>query len=112
SRPGLVVAGFAALALALVCCAPRVRYDHNLLHLQAADLDAVKWELTLIEHTAGASWHALSITDTPEQALELKRRYEQMPEVSRGVDVGTLVPPHQDRQLALLAAIHPQPPNP
>jgi hopanoid biosynthesis associated RND transporter like protein HpnN len=105
SRPGVVVAGFAALALALVCCAPRVRYDHNLLHLQAADLDAVKWELTLIEHTAGASWHALSITDTPEQALELKKRYEQMPEVSRVVDVATLVPPDQDRKLALLADI-------
>jgi hypothetical protein len=100
-----VVAAFAVVAVALTACASRVRYDHNLLHLQAADLDSVKWELTLIEHTHGASWHALSITDTPQEALELKKRYEAMPEVSRVVDVATLVPPDQDRKLALLADI-------
>jgi hypothetical protein len=105
ARPGLVVAGFAAVVLLLASCATRVRYDHNLLHLQAANLDAVKWELTLIDHTAGASWHALSITDTPEQALALKARYEKMPEVSRVVEVATLVPSDQDRKLALLAEI-------
>jgi hypothetical protein len=85
--------------------ATRVRYDHNLLHLQAADLDAVKWEMTLIEHTQGASWHAISITDTPEEAAKLKAKYLEMPEVSRVVDVATLVPADQDRKLALLADI-------
>jgi hypothetical protein len=65
----------------------------------------VKWELTLIEHTAGASWHALSITDTPEEALALKARYEQMPEVSRVVEVATLVPRDQERKLQLLAEV-------
>jgi hopanoid biosynthesis associated RND transporter like protein HpnN len=105
ARPGFVVAGFAAIAVALTACAALVRYDHNLLHLQAADLDAVKWELTLIEHTAGASWHALSITDTPEEALALKERYEKLPEVSRVVEVATLVPRDQERKLALLTEI-------
>jgi hopanoid biosynthesis associated RND transporter like protein HpnN len=105
ARPGLVVAGFALVALVLSGFATRVRYDHNMLHLQAADLDAVKWEMTLIEHTQGASWHALSITDTPEQAAELKAAYMKLPEVSRVVDVATLVPLDQDRKLALLADI-------
>jgi hopanoid biosynthesis associated RND transporter like protein HpnN len=105
ARPGLVVIGFAVVAIPLISFAGRVRYDHNLLHLQAADLDAVKWELTLIDHTAGASWHALSITDTPAEALALKARYEQMPEVSRVVEVATLVPNDQDRKLALLGEI-------
>ena len=58
----------------LWCCWPggcsRVRYDHNLLHLQAQNLDSVKWEMTLIEHTAGASWHALSY-----HATRRKRRW-------------------------------------
>lgn len=105
AHPGWVVGGFAALVLGLGACATGVRYDHNLLHLQAADLDAVKWELTLIEHTAGASWHALSATDTAEEALALKARYEQLPEVSRVVEVATLVPREQDAKLALLADI-------
>ena len=70
-----------------------------------SDLDSVRWEMTLIEHTAGASWHALSYTDTPEEALALKARYEKLPEVSRVVEVASLVPPDQDAKLPLLADI-------
>src|SRR5262249_57052856 len=63
-RPWLVIGAGLAVTLLLGVCAGRVTYDHNLLHLQAEDLDAVKWELKLIQHTAGASWHALSYTAT------------------------------------------------
>jgi uncharacterized protein len=84
----------------------RVSYDHNLLHLQAQNLDSVKWEMTLIEHTAGASWHSLSIRDTAEEALALKARFEQLPEVSRVVEVATLVPAAQPEKLKCLADIH------
>jgi uncharacterized protein len=83
----------------------RVNYDHNLLHLQARDLDSVKWELTLIEHTAGASWHALSYKATPEEALALRARYEKLPEVSRVVEVASLVPPDQEQKLPLVRDI-------
>ena len=97
----------AAVALtavfALLAC--RVSYDHNLLHLQAAGLDSVKWELTLIEHTAGASWHALSSTASPEEALALRARYEKLPEVSRVVEVASLVPGEQEKKLEQLRDI-------
>ena len=89
----------------LAVCATRVTYDHNLLHLQAQNLESVKWEMTLIEHTAGASWHAVSIADSREKALALKARYEKLPEVSRVVEVASLVPPDQDEKLPLLADI-------
>src|SRR5262249_12315952 len=65
-RPGWVIAAGVLVTVALGVCAWRgISYDHNLLHLQAKDLDAVKWELKLIEHTAGASWHALSYVASP-----------------------------------------------
>jgi hypothetical protein len=105
SRPRWVMAGGAALTLALALFAGRVGYDHNLLHLQAKDLDSVKWELRLVEKTAGASWHALSSTSTPEEALALKKRYEQLPGVSRVVEVASLVPADQDRKLEQLRDI-------
>jgi len=105
-RAGWVaLAGF-GLTIGLSYCAWRgVSYDHNLLHLQARDLDSVNWELTLIQHTAGANWHAVSYTDTPEQALALKARYEKLPEVARVVEAAALVPPEQDKKLPLLADI-------
>ncbi len=94
-----------ALGVLLAVSAGRVTYDHNLLHLQANDLESVKWEMTLIDHTAGASWHALSYRSTPEEALALKARYEQMPEVSRVVEVASLVPGEQDIKIGLLSDI-------
>jgi len=105
-RAGWVTLAGLVLTIALGYCAWRgVNYDHNLLHLQASNLDSVKWELTLIEHTAGANWHAVSYTDTPQEALALKARYEKLPEVARVVEVASLAPPEQDVKVPLLADI-------
>jgi hopanoid biosynthesis associated RND transporter like protein HpnN len=104
-RPWWVVAGGLGMLGVLAVCATRVTYDHNLLHLQAQNLESVQWEMTLIQDTAGASWHAVSIADSPEKALELKAKYEKLPEVSRVVEVATLAPPDQDKKLPLLADI-------
>jgi hopanoid biosynthesis associated RND transporter like protein HpnN len=104
-RPRLVIYVSVALVLVLSIAASRITYDHNLLHLQARGLDSVKWELTLIDHTAGASWHALSSTSTPEEALALKARYEKLPEVSRVVEVASLVPADQQSKLGQLRDI-------
>jgi len=104
-RSGWVLACSLALTVAMAVCAGRVFYDHNLLHLQARDLDSVKWEMTLIEHTAGASWHSLSYTNTPEEALVLKARYEKLPEVSRVVEVASLVPAQQNQKKEMLGDI-------
>src|SRR5262249_4770116 len=88
-RPWAVIGVSVLLTVALGAGACRVYYDHNLLHLQAHDLESVKWELKLIERTAGASWHALSYTASQAEALALKARYEQLPEVSRVVEVAS-----------------------
>src|SRR5262245_11276862 len=104
-RAGLVVGAGLAVTVFLAFWAAHIEYDHNLLHLQARDLDSVKWELTLIDHTAGASWHAQSYTATAAEALALKARFEQLPEVIRLVEVASLVPPDQDQKLPLLRDI-------
>jgi hopanoid biosynthesis associated RND transporter like protein HpnN len=104
-RPGRVIAAGLGVTAVLGVCALRVHYDHNLLHLQAQSLDSVKWELTLIEHTAGASWHVLSYTSTPEEALDLKARYEKLPVVQRVVEVASLLPREQERKLEQLRDI-------
>jgi hopanoid biosynthesis associated RND transporter like protein HpnN len=104
-RSKLVIASSLGLMALLGFFAARVTYDHNLLHLQARGLDSVKWELTLIEHTAGASWHALSYTTSPEEALALRAHYEKLPEVSRVVEVASLIPRDQDYKIGLLGDI-------
>jgi hopanoid biosynthesis associated RND transporter like protein HpnN len=101
-RPRWVVGVSLAITALLGVFAVRVHYDHNLLHLQADGLDSVQWEQRLIEHTAAASWHALSITSSPAEALALKARYEKLPEVAQVVEVASLVPEDQDHKLESL----------
>lgn len=104
-HPRWVIAGSLVVLAGLSYAATLIRYDHNLLRLQASDLDAVRWEMLLVEKTAGASWHALSYTQSPEEALALKARYEQLPEVSRVVEVASLLPREQEKKLPRLRAI-------
>jgi hopanoid biosynthesis associated RND transporter like protein HpnN len=105
SRPFVVIGTALTLTLVLGVFACRVHYDHNLLNLQDQSLEAVRWEKLLIEQTNGASWHSLSFTNTPEEALALKARFEALPEVGRVVEVASLVPRDQDRKIAILRDI-------
>ncbi len=104
-KPRWVFAGSALATLALGVFAFGIQYDHNLLNLQSPRLDSVQWEKTLIDHTTGSSWHAVSWTTTPEEALALKAKYEQLPEVSNVITVASLIPPDQERKLEMLRDI-------
>ncbi len=64
-RPRWVIAGSLGVTLVLGYFALHIRYDHNLLKLQAQDLESVRWEQTLIAHTAGASWHCAQLYHHP-----------------------------------------------
>lgn len=104
-RPHLVLACSAGITVVFAIFALGSRYDHNLLNMQGRGLDSVRWEETLIRHTAGASWHALSHTTTPEEAMALKARFEALPEVSQVAEVASLIPRDQERKLEQLRDI-------
>ncbi|QEL13209.1 MMPL family transporter [Limnoglobus roseus] len=106
SRPKLVLAlGGVAVA---VCAAfgGAVKYDANLLNMQARGLDSVTWEQELIGHAAGATWDAMSVAATRDEALALKAKYEALPGVGRVVEAASLVPDGQADKVAHVAAIH------
>jgi hopanoid biosynthesis associated RND transporter like protein HpnN len=100
----LVIGGVLVVACGIYAC--RVSYDHNLLDLQPRGLDSVVWEHKLIDRAAGATWDAMSIAKSREEALELKAKYEALPEVSRVVEVASLVPADQEQKLPLVQSIH------
>jgi hypothetical protein len=104
-RPRWVMAVCLLLVAVLGGFACRVEYDHNLLNLQARNLDSVFWEKKLIDHTAGASWHALTCTDSATEARILRERYEKLPVVSRVVEVASLLPSEQEPKLEQLRVI-------
>ena len=106
SRPKLVAVVGAAVLLAAGTAAGWVRYDANLLNMQADGLDSVAWETELVRHTAGATWDVLSIARDRDEAFALKARYEQLPGVGRVVEAASLVPGDQGGKLPLVASVH------
>lgn len=105
-RPHWVLAASVLIAATAGVFTSRVRYDHNLLHMQSSDLESVRWEHRLLDRNAGSSWCALSHVATADEARALQSRYETLPEVSRVVSAAMLIPPDQDRKLPLVRAIH------
>ncbi|MFO0796882.1 MAG: MMPL family transporter [Gemmataceae bacterium] len=104
-RPRRVLLGGAGLLGLAAVCATRLGYDHNLLNMQAKDLDSVQWEHRLIERSAGMTWDALGVARTPAEAARLRAAFEALPEVGKVVEVASLVPADQGAKLPLVAAI-------
>lgn len=105
-KPRWVVAACVVAVSILGAFAMQIRYDHNLLNLQAQTMDSVKWERKLIEHMSDSSWYAVNWTSTPEEALALKAKYEQLPEVSTVITMASLVPADQERKIEMMRDIH------
>jgi hopanoid biosynthesis associated RND transporter like protein HpnN len=105
-HPRWVMVGIVFLVMIGTAFATRVRFNHNLLEMQAQGLESVQWELTLIEHTDGASWHAVSYTTTPEEARALKARFETLPCVSQVIEVASLIPLQQEIKMDAVRDIH------
>jgi len=105
-RPRWVLAVGAILVLGVGGFTANLAYDHNLLNLQAHGLDSVVWEHKLIDKAAGATWDAMSLAATREDAVALKAKYEALPEVGRVVEVASLVPGDQAVKLPRVKAIH------
>jgi hopanoid biosynthesis associated RND transporter like protein HpnN len=104
-KPRWVLGGCAFATVMLAGFALSIDYDHNLLNLQAQSMDSVQWEKTLIEHTSESSWYAVSWTTTPEEALALKAKYEELPMVSNVHTLASLIPRDQERKMELLRDI-------
>ncbi|QDU18699.1 MMPL family transporter [Urbifossiella limnaea] len=104
-RPRRVLLGGAVLLVLAAVCASRLGYDHNLLNMQAKDLDSVQWEHRLIDRSAGMTWDALGVARTPAEVARLREAFEAVPEVGKVVEVASLVPADQEAKLPLVAAI-------
>lgn len=99
SRPRLILAASVASTIALGYFAAQIRYDHNLLALQSPELESVRWQHKILDNSPEGNIFAVSVTNTPEEALALKERYLQLPGVSQVIEVASLIPPNQNQKL-------------
>jgi hopanoid biosynthesis associated RND transporter like protein HpnN len=106
-RPKLILISATALTLALFAFAPRVRFDQNLLKLQAQDSEAVRFENALLKDSGRSSWFAVSLAQSAEQAEQLAAKFKALPQVSNVETIATYIPAAQTEKRAILSSIQP-----
>ncbi len=84
--------------------ASRVKYDYNLLNLQAKGVESVELGKRVYEGS-GSMLFAVSIADSAQQARILKQKFEALPSVSRVEDLASRLPawPSKDTRLLIQA---------
>jgi predicted RND superfamily exporter protein len=60
---------------------PRLRFDSNLLNLQAQDAESVRLERRLSEESSNPLLYAVSVADSERQMRELHAKFERLPSV-------------------------------
>jgi uncharacterized protein len=83
----------------------RVRYDYNLLNLQAEGVESVKTQRRVFRNSDHSLLYAVSIAKTPAEARELKRKLEALPTVDHVDELASALPavPHEQTRLLIQA---------
>jgi hopanoid biosynthesis associated RND transporter like protein HpnN len=95
------------LLLSLACVYPtmRMRFDYNLMNLQAKGLQSVDYAYRLMRSKENSGYFAVVTARDRAEARQLSERLEKLPVVDHVVSLPTLVPDQQEAKLAELAAL-------
>jgi predicted RND superfamily exporter protein len=94
-RPRLVLV-LAGLATVLSLWAlPRVRFDYNLLNLQAPGTESVAWERRLLASAGRSGFAALTTAGSLDELRQKHEAFRRLPSVSEVDSALLLIPDHQ-----------------
>ena len=70
----------------------RVKYDSNLLNLQARGVPSVELQHRMFEQSDGSLLYAVSLAGSPEKVRQLRERFLALPTVGRVEELASLLP--------------------
>src|SRR6185437_16335726 len=91
-RPALIVVGAVVVTAGALLLTGRVKFDQNLLKLQAEQTEAVKFENVLLKDSGRSSWFAVSLAPTMEAGETRAAAFRPLPEVSDVETISTYIP--------------------
>ena len=105
----ILIVGVGAVRLTGGKLTSRVKYDANLLNLQADEVDSVEVLNRVFRESNGSLLYAVSIRNDPHEVRRLKREFERLPTVARVEELASHLPQYSVRETGLLVqAIHAQ----
>lgn len=85
----------------------KVKYDSNLLNLQAEGLESVSLQKEIFNETSGSLLYAVSLAESISEVRILKEEFLQLPTVSRVEEMASYMPPYPPEETNLLVqAMH------
>ena len=99
-RPKLVLIILLAMTLLGLPGLFKVRFNYNLLELQARGLESVEYERILIETADESTWYAIISAKTLEQVKNLTKKFMAIPSVGRVESVIDFIPSGQEQKSA------------
>jgi uncharacterized protein len=107
SRPRLVLALAAVLALASALALGSVRFDYNLLNLQAHGTESVVWEKKILTASGRSGFAAVSSADTLEELRARHHAFRQLSTVSEVDSALLLIPDDQPEKQKIIGDFAP-----
>jgi uncharacterized protein len=80
-RSSLVLGIALLMTVALAVFTGGLRFEFNLLELQARGLESVEWEHRILEDSTSASWFGAAVADSPDEARDLVSRAQKQPAI-------------------------------
>ncbi|HBA70980.1 MAG: transporter [Geobacteraceae bacterium GWC2_55_20] len=105
ARPKAVVAVSLLISLACIYPVMTMRFDYNLMNLQAKGLQSVEYAYKLMRSKENSGYFAVVTARDRAEARSLTERLEKLPAVDHVVSPLTFVPEQQGEKLAELAAL-------
>lgn len=104
----LIIFGSLAVLLVSAWASQSLRFDYNLLHMQAEGIEAVRYEMKILDHAQRASWNAAIISETREEAQAKYERLKTMTSVGKVESLFEAVPEEQEKKMELIADYAPE----
>ena len=82
-----------------------VRFDYNILNLQADGVESVDYEKRIIEHSDRSALYGAIVVDTFDEIPTMKKRLESLPSVDIVNCIDSIIPDNQDEKLEIIQEI-------
>ncbi|MBC7962189.1 MAG: MMPL family transporter [Steroidobacteraceae bacterium] len=105
AKPRAVVATTLFLSLACIYPVMTMRFDYNLMNLQANGLQSVEYAYKLMRSKENSGYFAVVTARDKAEARSLTEQLEKLPAVDHVVSLLTFVPDQQTEKLAELASL-------
>lgn len=79
-----------------------LRFDYNLLNLQAKGTEAVQYEMKILKSAGRSAWSAAILADSLEEIQEKERQLKALPTVARVESITAVIPDHQEENASFI----------